>query len=191
MKTKRLASGFGYRSWAAIVPRSAGHGRLALAANPIGFTYLYPMERNSASATGLVLPTMAALVAAFVLSLRSLSVPGVPNEPPRVSSSLPLLFALGRFATFLFFSAYKTQAPSGPCGIRQQGAVCVRGACAGAAQAAGGRVSAKLGRCMSLSSSLPRLGYCARQAMCGKRNSSQPSATPTAMSDRLRWMPLQ
>jgi NAD(P)-dependent dehydrogenase (short-subunit alcohol dehydrogenase family) len=52
-------------------------------------------------------------------------------------------------------------------------------------------VSMKLGRSISLSYSLARLPCSARQSISGKRRFSQPSVQPTAMSDRLRWMPLQ
>lgn len=119
--------------------------------------------------------------------LRSLSGPWISTATLERFSSLPLLFVSGRFATFLFTQqkGHRKVAffvagpvPKGPLGG------------AAGAQAAG-RVSAKLGRCMSLSSSLPRFGYSLRQAICGKRKSSQPRAQPTAMSDRLMWMPLQ
>ena len=114
-------------------------------------------------------------------TLRSLSAPFDDCKPGTLL--LPPSLSSFRDASQLFFFQQK-----GHC---NQWPFCVVAAAPDGARAAvqPGRVSAKLGRCINLSSRRPRLGWAVRQSISGKRNSSQPSAQPTAMSARLGWMP--
>ena len=116
-----------------------------------------------------------------VFMLRSLSAPLDDCKPGTLL--LPPSLSSFRDASQLFFFQQK-----GHC---NQWPFCVVAAAPDGARAAvqPGRVSAKLGRCINLSSRRPRLGWAVRQSISGKRNSSQPSAQPTAMSARLGWMP--